>query len=83
MSGIVYSDDDERYGLVLSHHAAATAHLALEDREAELMERIDRYGPSEEKARLLSSTRVALVQLGRTPAQAWQARCRYIDWQAS
>lgn len=84
MSGVVYAPDGgERRGVVISHMVAAVAHLALLDEEAELMESIDRCGPSAAREKLLNRCRLALAQLGRTPAEAWADRCRYLDRVAS
>lgn len=84
MSGVVYATPaNGREGVVLSFSTIGSAMMALEEREVELMERIDRFGPSVGRDQLLNRCRLALAQLGRTPAEAWADRCRYLDRVAS
>lgn len=69
----------EREGMVLSFAAVARATMALEYEERRLMADVERFGPHPARNRLLSRTRLALAELGRTPAQAWADRCRFLE----
>ena len=84
MSAVVYTTPaNGREGVVLSFGCIGSAMMALEKREVELMERIELFGPSVGRDQLLNRCRLALAQLGRTPAEAWADRCRYLDRVAS
>lgn len=78
MSAPVYVHG-EREGMVLSFSAVARATMALEHEEWRLMGDIERFGPHPARNQLLSRTRLALAELGRTPAEAWADRCRFLE----
>ena len=81
---VIYSDDDApRRGLIVSDSMAAICQLALLELEERLMERADVLPGSLATQRVLSRTRAALAQVGRSPQSAWRDRCRYLDRQAA